>query len=119
LDRTVFERVSRKCYLPANRIVLDLIDEFKREKKVKVAYSLSGFLDVLSLVDETSIEFHDERGDFERWAQHSLRDEGLETKFQGIRKLGLRGDELRKKVMQMTKRHLRKLQSINRRLGQY
>jgi len=85
----------------------------------KIAYSLNGFIEVLSIVDEKSIEFHDERGDFESWAQHSLRDEGLKTKFQGIRKLGLRGDGLRKKVMQMAKRHLRKLQLINRRLGQY
>ena len=42
LDKAVFERVSRKCYLPANNIILNLIDEFKREKKVKLAYSLSG-----------------------------------------------------------------------------
>jgi len=43
LDREIFERASRKCYLPANQIILNLIDQYKRErKKVKVSFSLSG-----------------------------------------------------------------------------
>ncbi len=42
-DLEIFERVSRKCYLPTNRILLNLIDKFKHEKKkMKVAFSISG-----------------------------------------------------------------------------
>ena len=43
MDREIFERTSRKCYLPTNRILLKLIDRYKSEKKkAKVAFSLSG-----------------------------------------------------------------------------
>jgi alpha-amylase len=43
LNRDVFERAARKCYFPANGIILEQIDHFKREqKKFKVAYSISG-----------------------------------------------------------------------------
>jgi len=42
-DREIFERASSKCYLPANQILLDLIDEHKSEKRcVKVSFSISG-----------------------------------------------------------------------------
>ena len=42
-DQEIFKRVSRKCYFPTNRIILNLIDQYKSEKKqVKIAFSLSG-----------------------------------------------------------------------------
>ncbi len=42
-DGEIFRRASAKCYLPSNRILLDVIDEHKHEKKgVCVAFSLSG-----------------------------------------------------------------------------
>lgn len=42
-DRAIFERASRKCYLPTNQIILTAIDEHRREPRpFKVAYSLSG-----------------------------------------------------------------------------
>jgi len=43
LNKQVFERAARKCYFPANNIILEQIDRFKREwKQFKVAYSLTG-----------------------------------------------------------------------------
>jgi alpha-amylase len=43
LNRQVFERAARKCYFPANNIILEQIDSFKRgRKQFKVAYGLSG-----------------------------------------------------------------------------
>ncbi len=43
LNRHVFERAAGKCYFPANKIILEQIDRFKREsKKFKVAYSITG-----------------------------------------------------------------------------
>ncbi len=43
----IFNRVSSKCYLPTNSIILDEIKRFQNtEKPFKVAYSFSGvFLD--------------------------------------------------------------------------
>ncbi|MBD3193157.1 MAG: alpha-amylase [Candidatus Heimdallarchaeota archaeon] len=43
LNKEIFERVARKCYLPANQTWLNVIDEFKSEKKqVKIAFSITG-----------------------------------------------------------------------------
>lgn len=39
-NKHIFERVSNKCYLPTNKILLDLIEENKG--KFKVAFSLTG-----------------------------------------------------------------------------
>ncbi len=42
-DGEIFRRVSRKCYLPANEIILRTIDEHKHEKRqFKASFSLSG-----------------------------------------------------------------------------
>jgi alpha-amylase len=43
LNREIFNRVSEKCYFPASRVILELIDEFKSGKKpFKVSFSFSG-----------------------------------------------------------------------------
>ncbi|MBN1157325.1 glycoside hydrolase family 57 protein [Candidatus Woesearchaeota archaeon] len=39
-NREIIERVAKKCYLPANKVMLDLIDEHKG--KFKISYSISG-----------------------------------------------------------------------------
>ncbi|MEM5872308.1 MAG: glycoside hydrolase family 57 protein [Candidatus Aenigmatarchaeota archaeon] len=39
-NRKIFEKVSNKCYIPTNNILLNLIDEYKN--KFKVAFSLTG-----------------------------------------------------------------------------
>ena len=41
-NREIFERVSRKCYLPTNKKILDLINE--HNGKFKVSYSITGTL---------------------------------------------------------------------------
>ena len=43
VDREIFKRAATKCYFPSNRILLDVIDEHKKEKRqVKVSFSVSG-----------------------------------------------------------------------------
>ncbi|MCW4018659.1 MAG: glycoside hydrolase family 57 protein [Candidatus Bathyarchaeota archaeon] len=43
LDREIFERAAKKCYFPSNQILLDVIDEHKKERcRPKFAFSLSG-----------------------------------------------------------------------------
>jgi len=43
LNRYVFERAARKCYLPANKIILEQINQTKDAgKPFKVAYGISG-----------------------------------------------------------------------------
>jgi alpha-amylase len=42
-NRDVFERACEKCYFPSNRILLDVVDKYRREsKRFKVSFSISG-----------------------------------------------------------------------------
>lgn len=42
-NRRIFERISQKCYLPANQVILDAIHKHEGEERpFKVAYSFSG-----------------------------------------------------------------------------
>lgn len=43
LNKWIFERVANRCYLPTNRILLEILDNLKHEKKkFKIAFSISG-----------------------------------------------------------------------------
>jgi alpha-amylase len=57
-DKEIFKRAAKKCYYPSNRILLDLINEFRKEKKkVKVSFSISGvFLEQCELFDKDLLE---------------------------------------------------------------
>jgi alpha-amylase len=42
-NKEIFDRAAKKCYFPANDILLALVDRFKRERKrVKISFSISG-----------------------------------------------------------------------------
>ncbi len=43
LNRQIFEKVAGKCYYPATRLMLELVDRYKSEKKpFKISYSITG-----------------------------------------------------------------------------
>lgn len=58
VNREIFERASKKCYFPSNKILLDLIDRYRKEKrKVKVSYSISGvFLEQCEMFSKDLLE---------------------------------------------------------------
>jgi alpha-amylase len=58
VDREIFKRAASKCYFPSNRILLDVIDEYRKEKRrVKVAFSVSGvFLEQCEMFDKDLLE---------------------------------------------------------------
>jgi alpha-amylase len=92
LDREIFERACRKCYFPSNAILLQLIDEFKGEKKkVKVSFSISGLfieqcemyapdlLDSFRQLSETKcVEFLDQTYYHSLSGLYPIRDEFVE-----------------------------------------
>jgi alpha-amylase len=42
-NKEIFDRAARKCYFPANSILFELIDRFKKEpRKVRISFSISG-----------------------------------------------------------------------------
>ena len=58
LNKFTFKKVAGKCYHPANDTILELIDQFKdQKKKFKLSYSLSGtFIDQCEAWDPDLLE---------------------------------------------------------------
>jgi alpha-amylase len=57
-NKEIFDRASKKCYFPSNRILLDTIDRYKNEKKkAKISFSLSGvFLEQCEMFNKDVLE---------------------------------------------------------------
>jgi len=58
-------------------------------------WSLTGLVNVIQKVDVKLIEFHSQKGDFEKWARFSLRDEELAKRFEEVRVSRVQGEKLR------------------------
>lgn len=68
-----------------------------------MAWSLKGFIKALQTTEIKSIEFHNSRGDFERWAENSLHDKVLAKRLREIRLSKFKGQALRKAVITTAK----------------
>jgi hypothetical protein len=69
----------------------------------KTAKSLYDFCSLLSQVPITSIEFHLDRDDFANWLKHCVKDEVLAADFLGTKQAGLKGEPLRKILLDLIK----------------
>jgi hypothetical protein len=74
-----------------------------------MSWSLKGFIKALKTVDIKAVEFHVRRGDFEGWAEHSLQDKALAHQLKGIRASKLKGETLRKALLDAAKKRFKKL----------
>jgi hypothetical protein len=63
----------------------------------------------VGIVDARSLEFHMSRGDLERWCKDVLGDEWLAKEMMQIRLLGLRGAQLRSKLLWAIDARIKKL----------
>jgi len=66
-------------------------------------WSLTGLVDAIQKVDARLIEFHNQKGDFEKWARFSLRDEELAKRFEEVRLSGVQGEKLRYNLQEAAK----------------
>jgi hypothetical protein len=62
------------------------------------ASSLKEFDDKLKEVNAKSLEFHLNRGDFEKWLGEVVKDNELAVEFRRLQKLDLSGDNLRNQM---------------------
>ena len=74
-----------------------------------MSWSLKGFVKALQTVDVKAVEFHNRRGDFESWAEHSLQDKALARQLKGIRTSNRKGEALRKAVLDVAEKRFKKL----------
>jgi len=67
------------------------------------AWSLKGFKKAFQKISIKSLEFHNSRGDFEKWAEKSLNDRTLAEQLKKIRLSKIKGEMLRKSLTKTAK----------------
>jgi alpha-amylase len=90
-----------------------------------IVNSLGEFVSVLRSVDLSSIRFHMEKGDFERWIREVVGDEVLADKISAIKfKKRLKGESIRKNLLVATGQRLKQLKkfasqnSVNKKINE-
>jgi alpha-amylase len=99
-----FEARLRIEILTANEPFLFYADTGKQNYTGTMAWSLKGFIKAIEEVKIKAIEFHAYNGDFESWAQSSLKDQKLASEFKEITDSKERGEKLRKTIVNLTKK---------------
>ena len=87
--------------------------EFARSSALTV-HSLHEFCSALKTIEVSSIQYHIERGDFERWLSQVVGDDKLADQIATVNssKRRLKGEALRRKVLALTERRLKQLKKI-------
>jgi hypothetical protein len=98
-----FEARLRIALLTANEPFLFYTGVGKNCFTGLMAWSLKGFIKALTEVDAKSIEFHIGNGDFESWAQSSLKDRKLASELKTIKASEEKGEKLRKAMFDAAK----------------
>jgi alpha-amylase len=106
-----FENRVRTAIMTANEPFMFHTATGKENFTGTSVWSLKGFIKALQTVNIKAIEYHNRRGDFESWADLSLRDEILKEKLSPIKNLKLKGEPLRKRLITITTKHFN--ESIN------
>jgi len=99
-----FEARLKLFTLTANEPFLFYTGVGKEYYTGTIAWSLKGFIKALDQVNAKAIKFHTENGDFESWAQNSLRDQKLASEFKELRDSKEKGEKLRKTILDFVKR---------------
>jgi alpha-amylase len=95
-----FEARLRLSILTANDPFLFYTDIGKEFYTGTMAWSLKGFVKALKEVTTKAIEFHVDNGDFESWAQSSLKDQKLAAQIRAAKTSGIKGEKLRKNIVE-------------------
>jgi len=104
-----FENRLRLVTLTANEPFLFCTKADKAHFTGVMTWSLKGFAKALQTIDIKAIEFHNRRGDFQSWTEHSLQDETLTRQLKKVSASKLKGEALRKALVDATKQRFEKL----------
>jgi alpha-amylase len=94
-----FEVRIRMAILSANEPFLFSTSSGEENFTGHMAWSLKGFLKAVKTVDIKALEFHNRRGDFASWAEHSLKDDTLKAYLMEIQTAKEIGENLRKRLL--------------------
>jgi alpha-amylase len=104
-----FENRLRTATLTANEPFLFYTNIGKENYTGVMSWSLKGFIKALKTVDVKAVEFHNQRGDFKGWAEHSLQDKVLSRQLENIRTKKQKGETLRKTIIDAAKKRFDEL----------
>jgi alpha-amylase len=104
-----FENRVRTAIITANEPFLFSTGVGKEYFTGTMTWSLKGFAKALTTAELAVIEFHNNRGDFESWAQHSLQDTVLAAQLKQIRTQKLQAKPLRKALAAAAKKRFQTL----------
>ncbi|MDH5374305.1 MAG: hypothetical protein OEW95_00640, partial [Candidatus Bathyarchaeota archaeon] len=104
-----FENRVRLASITANEPFLFYTGTGKKRFTGTMAWSLKGFVKALQKGNIKSIEFHNNRGDFEKWAEKSLRDNEFAKQLKKIRLAKPKGEKLRKLITEVAKERFKEL----------
>ena len=77
-----------------------------------VAASLGEFHNLLPQIPLSTLEYHIQRNDFERWLKGVLNDEALAQKIQKLKRKELEGEDLREALVRVVSRRFAELSSL-------
>jgi hypothetical protein len=77
-------------------------------------WSLTGLVNAIQKVDAKLIEFHNQKGDFEKWAEFSLRDKELAKRFEQVRLSKDRSEKLRRDLYEVAITRYTELKKLTR-----
>jgi hypothetical protein len=99
-----FEARLRMLILTANEPFLFYTCVGEEYYTGTMAWSLKGFIKALEEVNAEAVEFHLGNGDFESWAQNSLKDKKLASELKKIKASEQKGEQLRKALLDLSKK---------------
>jgi len=101
-----FENRVRLAAIVADEPFLFYTGSGERYYTGTTAWSLKGFLAALQKISIKSLEFHNDRGDFEEWAEKSLQDELLGRALKREKLVRLKGETLRNLMIKVVSERL-------------
>jgi alpha-amylase len=99
-----FEARLRLYILTANEPFLFYTGVGKEYYTGIMVWSLKGFIKALNEVNAKAIKFHTENGDFESWAQNSLRDQKLASQLKELKDSKEKGEKLRETILNLAEK---------------
>ena len=104
-----FENRIRLASIAANEPFLFYTGVGEKRYTGTMAWTLRGLLEALQEVNIKSVEFHNRRRDFEKWAKVSLRDNTLARELKKVKLSKLKGEKLRRSMVKVVKERFKEL----------
>ncbi len=116
---TDFENRVRLAAIIANEPFLFYTGEGDKHFTGTAVWSLKGLAEALRKVNLKSVEFHNARGDFEKWAETSLGDKTLAEKLKKVRLSKLNGKPLAEATAKVVKQRFNELSAQTKAATKY